>query len=124
MMEKLFGLADKVPGQAWMAIFFLFVAVIAFAAWRMMRNARHMLEESGQRGSVRGVAVDIFPDSTGRRSAAITVIVGDDGVPVRLYLGTAQAKQLAEMLRLASAPGRNLAQARFNVRRSGAAKAG
>ena len=67
------------------------------------------------------MAVHLVSTDAGWRSVALTLALGE-GMATRICLRPAQVKQLVEMLRLAAAPGRNLVQARFNLRRTGPSK--
>lgn len=101
-------------------VFVLFAAgAISWAVWAKFRAGVEI-------EIVKDVAafdfgdLEVVRDHRGRFRVSFYVTIGTRGqsMSIRALLTSAQAAQMAEMLREAACPGRNLAAARLNYRRS------
>ena len=100
--------------QVGVAIFAAGLALV-YVVRRMTISERISVSLLRDVGGVEGCFVEVLADARGR--GYVGVAVNNDESLVRCCITGRQALQLAEMLRLAALPGRNLAQARFHKRR-------
>ncbi|MGZ5037396.1 MAG: hypothetical protein ACXWG1_17025 [Usitatibacter sp.] len=107
--------------EAWLGVFLAIAAIIGFvhyAVWRV-RDLAH-LDEGLLVGDMKGWEIRVVDDPKDGRSVGIAIDqTSPDGPNLRFYavLTAAQARELAQWLRVAAAPGPTLAVARLNVNR-------
>lgn len=94
----------------YLAIFALF-AVIIFLVVRWLFVWRGSYKNLADVGEMKGLSITTVKDPSGAHGVGITFLKAE------VCLTIAQAHQLAQWLRLAAAPGRTLAVAKFNQRR-------
>ncbi|APV48373.1 hypothetical protein BWI17_00930 [Betaproteobacteria bacterium GR16-43] len=98
-----------------LALAFLVLTFIAYFVRRALLPRPLEPREFVDVGTVGGCSVEALTDARGRRFVAVGMQFSEQYV--RAWITPSQARRLAGLLRTASTPGRNLAQARFNARR-------
>ena len=103
--------------ETWlMAVLAIFavIGVVHYAVWRLRYQAR--LDEGALVGIMKGWEVLVVDDPEDGRGVGIAIDIESDGPTQRIYavFSPAQARELAQWLRIGAAPGRNLAMARLN----------
>jgi hypothetical protein len=105
--------------QIFLAIGFL-IGAVHYALWRMRYLAR--LDEGALIGFMKDWEIRVVDDPKEGRCVGIAIDLKDAsaGRDERIYavFSPAQARQLAQWLRIAAAPGRTLSVARLNVNKN------
>ena len=108
--------------EPWLGAF-LAITVVAFLVRHLAWRVRDLpvLDQGALLGRMKDWEIRVVDDPNGGRSVGIAIERHNaDGPNERFYavLSPAQARQLAQWLRVAAAPGRTLAEARLNLRKS------
>jgi hypothetical protein len=108
--------------ETWAGVFLMFAAVVFMVHYFMWRK-RFLpdLDEGTMMGDIKGWEIRVVDDPEDGRSVGIAVDLGSvDGIDQRFYavFSSAQARELAQWLRVAAAPGPTLAAARLNLGKS------
>ena len=104
-------------GDPWLKLLLLlpFIGMAGIAVyWLIAPRPGSELRNIEELGSWDDVDFDVMADIQGRRRVSIYLVVGRDSPKtVWALMGAPKALRLARMLRIAAAPGKNLAQARY-----------